>query len=75
MHNPDEHGVRLVAFVRYAREHGLHKIAECIVSNEKDGIIYHRDHVNYTGDYDNFNTEDEVMELLTKGKKKNYAKQ
>lgn len=75
MHNPDEHGIRLVAFVRFAKENGLHKLAECIVNNEEDGEIYHRDHVNYTGDYDKFNTEDEVIELLMKGNWKEDAKQ
>lgn len=63
-----KHGVRLVSFVRFARENGLHKLAESIVRNEKNGIIYHRDHKNFIGDYDGYSCEDEVIELLEKGK-------
>ena len=74
MHNTDEHGVRLVAFVRYARDNGLHRLADRIVRNEENGIIYHRDHVNHKGDYDNCISVNEVIELLEKGKKYIYAK-
>lgn len=69
MHDISQHGVRLIAFIRYAKENGLHKLAERIVKNEQNGIIYHRDPVNYTGDYDGFSSEDEVIELLEKGSK------
>lgn len=69
MHDISQHGVRLIAFIRYAKENGLHKLAERIVKNEQNGIIYHRDSVNYTGDYDGFSSEDEVIELLEKGSK------
>ncbi|MCD7740854.1 MAG: DUF3795 domain-containing protein [Ruminococcus sp.] len=75
MHDVSQHGVRLVAFVRYAKIIGLHSLAECIVKNEEKGILYQSDPVNYTGDYDGFNTEDEVIELLMKGNLKEDAKQ
>ena len=75
MHDVSQHGVRLVAFVRYAKRIGLHSLAECIVKNEEKGILYQSDPVNYTGDYDNFNTEDAVIELLMKGNLKEDAKQ
>lgn len=75
MHDVSQHGVRLVAFVRYAKRIGLHSLAECIVKNEEKGILYQSDPVNYTGDYDSFNTEDAVIELLMKGNLKEDAKQ
>lgn len=69
MHDISKHGVRMIAFVRYAKENGLHKLAERIVKNEQNGIIYHRDPVNHTGDYDGYSSEEEVIELLEKGSK------
>ena len=68
MHDVSQHGVRLIAFVQYIKEHGLEHFAERIAENEKNDIIYHRDPKNYTGDYDGFESMEEVMSLIENGK-------
>ena len=68
MHDVSIHGVRLTAFVRFIKENGLKRFAECIYINEKNGIVYHRDPEHYTGDYDGYASEKDVIELLEKGK-------
>lgn len=68
MHNVSEHGVRHIAFVRYIKENGLERFAERIAENEKNGIIYHHDPKNYTGDYDGFSNAEDVIDLIEKGK-------
>ena len=61
MHDVSIHGVRLTAFVRFIKENGLKRFAECIYINEKNGIVYHRDPEHYTGDYDGYASEKDVI--------------
>ncbi len=68
MHDLSKHGVRLVAFVRYIKENGMERFAKRIAENEKNGIIYHRDQKNYTGDYDVFSKAEDVIALIENGK-------
>lgn len=68
MYDVSKHGVRLLAFAEYVKRNSCKALAERLVVNEKKGIIYHRDPVNYTGDYDGYNTVDEVISLLENGK-------
>lgn len=63
-----EHDIRLKAFVHCAKEDGLKSLAGYILRNQVHGILYHRDKQNHTGDYDGLSHEDEVLELLRKGK-------
>ncbi|MDO4945260.1 MAG: DUF3795 domain-containing protein [Ruminococcus sp.] len=67
MQNVSIHGVRLIAFTEYVRRYSRKALAERLVENEKNGIIYHRDPVNYTGDYDGYISMDEVIALLENG--------
>ncbi|MCM1022956.1 MAG: DUF3795 domain-containing protein [Prevotella sp.] len=68
MHDLSAHGVRIVAFVQYIKEYGLEHFAERIAENEKNGILYQRDHKNFTGDYDDFANAEDVMNLIENGK-------
>lgn len=50
------------------KENGIERFADRISENEKNGIIYHRDPKNYTGDYDVFSKEEDVIDLIENGK-------
>ena len=69
MFDETKHDVRIKAFVRCIKEDGTQKFAEYILRNENNGVIYHRDNKNYTGDYDWLKNEEEVISLLRTGKK------
>lgn len=56
------------AFTLFAKNHGTEHLLECLERNEKNGIIYHRDPKNYTGDYDGFESMEEVIKLIENGK-------
>ena len=63
-----EHDVRLIAFVRYAKEDGPKALAGYLLQNQDNGIIYHRDEQTHAGDYDGLGSEEAVLELLRNGK-------
>lgn len=58
----ESHDVRIRAFVRFIKEEGVDRFADCILENEKKGV-----HYGYQKDYDGFNTEEEVIKLLKTG--------
>jgi hypothetical protein len=58
----DSHDVRIRAFVRCAKEEGKDKLAEYVVHNQKNGILY-----GINKDYDNLGSEEEVLNLLRTG--------
>jgi hypothetical protein len=60
----DSHDIRLRAFVRCAKEEGIEKLAEYIMINQQNGILY-----GYNKDYDNLGSEDIVLKLLRTGQK------
>jgi len=60
----DNHDIRLRAFVRCAKEEGIEKLAEYIMINQQNGILY-----GYNKDYDNLGSEDIVLKLLRTGQK------
>ena len=60
---------RLTAFVRCMREDGADALASYLAANEAQGLLYHRDIVHFTGDYDIPTNEAEILRLLRKGPK------
>lgn len=61
-----ERDVRLKAFVRCAKENGLNALAGHLLRNLENGVLYHRDKRNHTGDYDGLGGEEAVLNLLRK---------
>lgn len=55
------HDLRLRAFIRFAKEYGIEKLAECVLINQKNGILY-----GYQKDYDQLESENAVIALLLK---------
>jgi hypothetical protein len=55
--------VRVLAFAEYIKLNGVEKMLECFERNEKRGIVYHYPG-QLIGDYDKYNTVDNVIEML-----------
>ena len=62
-----EHDIRLIAFIRCAKEDGLKGLAGYVLCNQDNGILYHRDKTAHTGDYDGLVNEDTVLQQLRNG--------
>ena len=60
----NSHDIRIRAFVRCAKEEGVEKLAEYVLKNQQNGIIY-----GYNKDYDNLGSEEAVLKLLRTGQK------
>ena len=58
-----------IAFVRCVREDGADALASYLAANEAQGLLYHRDTVHFTGDYDISEDEAEILRLLREGSK------
>jgi hypothetical protein len=63
-----EHGVRITAFVRCAKEEGVARLAEYLQRNVDRGLRYHVGNTE-KGDYDNVEDEAQVFALLRTGEK------
>ena len=61
-------GVRIRAFLQCAKEEGIEALAGYLLRNVQNGIHYHYG-ITYKGDYDTCNTEEQIIELLHKGKR------
>ena len=53
-----------MAFVRCVREDGADALASYLAANEAQGLLYHRDTVHFTGDYDISEDEAEILRHL-----------
>jgi len=60
----NSHDIRLRAFARCAKEEGLEKLAEYVLRNQQNGILY-----GHNKDYDNLGSEEAVLKLLRTGQK------
>ena len=54
-------------FTRFLREFKEAELVRCLERNEKNGIVYHR--AGIIGDYDAFDCEEDLLELIQNGKK------
>ena len=60
--------VRSVSYT-HLREDGADALASYLAANEAQGLLYHRDTVHFTGDYDISEDEAEILRLLREGSK------
>lgn len=60
----ESHDLRLRAFIRFIKEEGLDKLAECLVKNQENGTLY-----GYKKDYDGLESEEAVIKLIKEGRK------
>jgi len=63
------HDVRNRTFIKVAKNEGIEKLAEYILNNQQNEIIY-----GYNKDYDNLETEEAVIDLLHNGRNSKYVK-
>ncbi|SHJ96966.1 hypothetical protein SAMN02745975_03334 [Geosporobacter subterraneus DSM 17957] len=63
------HDVRNRTFVKVAKNEGIEKLAEYVLKNQENGIIY-----GWNKDYDNLGNEEAVIDLLHNGLNSKYAK-
>ena len=57
----EHHDIRNRTFVKVAKKEGIEKLAEYVVQNQKNGIMY-----GWNRDYDNLENEEAVIDLLLK---------
>lgn len=65
----EDHDVRCRAFVKVAKAEGIEKLAEFVLENQKNGILY-----GWNKSYDNLGNEQAVMDLLHNGLNSKYTK-
>ena len=59
--------IRIRAFARFIKEYGEDELLNCLERNEKNGVIYHHEG-KLTGDYDKYDTEQEIINMIRRGK-------
>lgn len=55
------------AFTVFIKQYGMDCLLDCLETNEKKGIVYHRNGI--TGDYDDFDRAEDVMAFLKNGER------
>lgn len=61
------HKLRIRTFCRFVKEYGEKELISCLKNNEKAGIYYHKNQSHY-GDYDVFDNEQDIIDLILQGK-------
>ena len=56
------------AFNEFIKRYSKEELLDCLESNEKKGIAYHREGIN--GDYDDFDDMEELIFFIKNGKRK-----
>lgn len=59
--------IRPYGFGLFARRYGEEALLDCLEANEKRGVVYHRE--NLTGDYDDFDDVEALIEFIRSGKR------
>ena len=59
--------IKIHAFAKFIAQYGEEKLIECLVRNEKNGIVYHYEG-EITGDYDKLKNDEEISDMLLNGK-------
>jgi hypothetical protein len=58
--------MRIRAFAEFIKRCGEDELMDCLERNEKKGVIYHHEG-QLTGDYDRFETEEEIIRFIKSG--------
>lgn len=57
--------IKPYAFTLFVKRYGEEALLDCLSENEKRGIVYHREGI--TGDYDDFDDVEELIEFIRTG--------
>lgn len=58
---------RIRAFAEFARRYGADELGKCLLRNKEKGLVYHYDG-QFIGDYDNCQTEQEIIDMIMNGR-------
>lgn len=61
--------LRVRTFAHFIGIYGEEKLYECLKKNESQGIVYHYPD-GHIGDYDQFETEEEIINFILHGRMK-----
>ena len=61
--------IKALAFCEFVRRYSKEELLNCLEANEKKGVVYHRQGI--VGDYDDFETIEELIEFIKTGIKNN----
>lgn len=59
--------IKPYGFTLFIKRYGLEKLLDCLMRNEQNGIVYHRQGI--VGDYDEFENVEDLITFISKGKK------
>lgn len=59
--------IKPYAFTLFIKRYGEEHLLDCLETNEKNGVVYHRDGIN--GDYDDFTDVEDLIKFIETGKK------
>ena len=59
--------IKALTFTEYARRYGTEALLDRLETNEKAGIVYHREGI--MGDYDEFDDLETLIEFISTGKR------
>lgn len=62
------HKLRIRTFCQYIQRYGEEDLKKHLEENYKKGIVYHYQN-KHIGDYDQFDTENEIIEFIKNGRK------
>ena len=58
--------LRIRAFATFVKDNGESEFLDCLEKNDKNGVVYHYQG-ELIGDYDKFNTEEEIINMIKQG--------
>jgi len=59
--------IKPYGFTLFAKQYGENALLDCLDRNEKNGVVYHREGI--TGDYDDFDNVEDLVEFIRTGKR------
>ncbi len=59
--------IKPYGFTLFAKRYGAEALLDCLESNEKRGVVYHREGIS--GDYDDFDDVEELIEFIKTGQR------
>ena len=65
----EHHNIRNRTFVKVAKAEGIDKLAQYVLVNQNNGILY-----GWNKDYDNLESEEAIIDLLHNGVKSKYTR-
>ena len=59
--------IKPYGFTLFVKRYGLEELLDCLVRNEENGVVYHREGI--IGDYDDFDDVEKLIEFIRTGER------